>query len=278
MTLEALITANPQISDPNLIFPGDVLCIPSLAPPAPPGRRPAFCPSSQLYTVQPGDTMFLIAQRFGVPLGALILANPQISDPNLIFPGDVLCIPRKPPVCPSQNLYVVQPGDTMFFIAQRFGVTLEALIAANPQISDPNLVFPGDVLCIPVPVPVPREVCCFLLSRTGDAPEKAAGVLWLRILSPVGLKAFVAGHHLKPPQDYGADFVAYKGKVAFGAQSLDVPMGKTTFTGEGEEIWAGFAENDALGPVIPGEAYVFPVKADGTPGPVVLKGFMGPCV
>ena len=278
ISLDSLIAANPQIADPNLIFPGDILCIPTLPPPVPPvpGRRPAFCPSSQLYTVQSGDTMFLIAQRFGIPLEALILANPQITDPNLIFPGDVLCIPRKPPVCPSGNLYVVKSGDTMFLIAQRFGVSLSALIAANPQITDPNLIYPGDVLCIPVAVP--PEVCCFLLYRTNDAPEKAAGVLWLRILSPRGIKAFIGAHHLKPPSDYGADFVAYKGQVAFGAQSLLVPLGKADFTGEGEEIWAGFAEDDTLGPVTPGEATVFPVKADGTAGPVVLRGTMGPCV
>jgi LysM repeat protein len=37
----------------------------------------------------------------------------------------------------------------MFSIAQMFGVSLEALIAANPQITDPNIIFPGDVLCVP---------------------------------------------------------------------------------------------------------------------------------
>jgi LysM repeat protein len=37
----------------------------------------------------------------------------------------------------------------MFFIAQRFEVSLDALIAANPHISNPNLIFPCDVLCVP---------------------------------------------------------------------------------------------------------------------------------
>jgi len=43
----------------------------------------------------------------------------------------------------------------MFFIAQRFGVSLSALIAANPHITNPNLIFPGDVLCVPPMVPPP---------------------------------------------------------------------------------------------------------------------------
>ena len=60
------------------------------------GRVPASCPSGfqGRYTVQPGDTMFLIAQRFGVSLNALIAANPHITNPAEIFPCDVLCVPN----------------------------------------------------------------------------------------------------------------------------------------------------------------------------------------
>src|SRR5581483_3287784 len=39
--------------------------------------------------------------------------------------------------------YVVQKGDTLSGIAQKEGVSLQALIAANPQISNPNLIYPG---------------------------------------------------------------------------------------------------------------------------------------
>ena len=155
VSLDALIAANPQITNPNLIFPGDVLCVPGAAPPC---RVPASCPPGfqGRYTVVAGDTMFSIAQRFGVSLDALIAANPQITNPNLIFPGDVLCVPgqptgRVPASCPPgfQGRYTVVAGDTMFSIAQRFGVSLDALIAANPHITNPNLIFPGDVLCVP---------------------------------------------------------------------------------------------------------------------------------
>jgi len=95
--------------------------------------------------------MFNIARRFGISLDALINANPQVPDPNLIFPGQELCIPAadgQPPAC-TGFFYTVQPGDTMFIIARRFGVSLNALIAANPQIPDPNVIFPGQRICIP---------------------------------------------------------------------------------------------------------------------------------
>ena len=151
---ERLIAANPHIANPSLIYPGDVLCVPGVPSG---GRVPASCPSGfqGRYTVQSGDTMYLIAQRYGISLNALIAANPQIGDPNLIFPGDVLCVPGGPPSqgrvpksCPAgfKGRYTVQAGDTMFLIAQKFGVSLNALIDANPHISNPNLIFPGDVL------------------------------------------------------------------------------------------------------------------------------------
>jgi len=54
----------------------------------------------------------------------------------------------------------------MSSIAALFGVTLAALIAANPQITDPNLIFPCDVLCVPC-VPV-RLSPCFPVPRGGE--------------------------------------------------------------------------------------------------------------
>jgi len=49
-----------------------------------------------------------------------------------------------------QNLYYVQPGDTLFNIARRFNTTVDALLAAN-VICNPNLIFIGEVLIIPSP-------------------------------------------------------------------------------------------------------------------------------
>ena len=50
---------------------------------------------------------------------------------------------------PSIKVYIVQPGDTLFKIAQRFGTTVNAIVAANPEITDPNVIFPGQKILIP---------------------------------------------------------------------------------------------------------------------------------
>jgi len=47
-----------------------------------------------VYTVRKGDTLWGIAHRYGVPLKSLIQNNPQIKNPNLIYPGDRVTVAR----------------------------------------------------------------------------------------------------------------------------------------------------------------------------------------
>lgn len=52
---------------------------------------------------------------------------------------------------PTLKVYIVQKGDTLFKIAQRFGTTVDAILAVNPEIKDPNLIFVGQKILIPAP-------------------------------------------------------------------------------------------------------------------------------
>lgn len=49
---------------------------------------------------------------------------------------------------PEPETYVVVEGDNLTFIGERFGVSVDALVAAN-NIENPDLIFPGQVLTIP---------------------------------------------------------------------------------------------------------------------------------
>lgn len=142
VSVEALRLANPQITDPNVLAVGQVICIP-------PGTAPGACPAgATTYTVKAGDTLYAIAQRYGTTVAELERLNPGV-DPMSLQVARILCVPgpatRR---CPGVS-YVVQPGDTYTALAARHGVTVEALRAANPAIN-PNNIPIGAVICIPV--------------------------------------------------------------------------------------------------------------------------------
>lgn len=100
---------------------------------------------SQLYTVVSGDTLSGIALRYGVTVDAIVSAN-GIQNPSLIYPGQRLSIPIGG-TASTKHVYTVQSGDTLSGIAERFGTTYQKIAAAN-GISDPNRIYPGQVLTI----------------------------------------------------------------------------------------------------------------------------------
>lgn len=54
---------------------------------------PSISFAQQVYTVQPGDSLWKIAVRYQVGLSEIIEANPQFRNPNLIYPGQKVTIP-----------------------------------------------------------------------------------------------------------------------------------------------------------------------------------------
>ncbi|MGI9862552.1 SafA/ExsA family spore coat assembly protein [Moorella naiadis] len=164
------------------------------------------CPNGFLYTVQSGDTMYFIAQRFGVSLEALIAANPQVADPNLIYPGQVLCIPAKPSPasCPNGFIYIVQPGDTLNGIASMFGTTVEQILAANPQITNPNLIYPGQRICIPIMPPMHHRRHCFMMHPTHHCP----GAMGMGMIDIEKRELLVVARDLPDPRHFGMDHIA----------------------------------------------------------------------
>jgi LysM repeat protein len=107
--------------------------------------------AASVYIVLPGDTMSGIAFRYNLALNALLVANPQVVDPDLIYPGQALQIPPSGPVIPitGRRIYIVLSGDTLSGIAARYGTSVPALWVANPGITNPDLIYPGQLLVLP---------------------------------------------------------------------------------------------------------------------------------
>lgn len=179
-TLGALIEANPQISDPSLIFPGQRVNIPSaIIPETGAEAQVQLTPSSGVagttvtvtgtnfpankkVNIGPGvrgaepvsiktvttDAQGDFSTRVTIPSNAqadqtwVILAANQGGGVAVVKEFDVLAQP-------AVRIYTVKRGDTLSEIATRFGTSVNALLRANPQIKDAGLIFPGQRLLLP---------------------------------------------------------------------------------------------------------------------------------
>jgi LysM repeat protein len=179
-TTVSAIAAENNIADVTQIFVGQQIRIPgtTATPPSDTGGDTGDSgdsggdtggPSNQdgvTYTVVRGDTLGSIARRYNTTFTAIAQAN-NLSNPNLIFPGQQLVIPGAtappsdgggatptPPTdggetpAPGGGAYTVQSGDTLASIARRFNTTFTAIAQAN-GITNPNLIFVGQQLTIP---------------------------------------------------------------------------------------------------------------------------------
>ena len=151
VTWQNIAGASTELRPPYSIIPGQRLMIPILS-----------------YVVQPGDTLFRISQRYSLNWQAIALAN-EIKSPFLVYPGQQLAIPRlcayEPPApappqpqppepcpLPCGLIYVVQKGDSPGSIAERFGLSVETLLNANPQLNEAGNLILGQRLVVPVKV------------------------------------------------------------------------------------------------------------------------------
>jgi len=176
VSLDTLVAAN-ALRDPDLLRPGQQLLVPSV--------------DGVLHTVALGDTLRLIAQRYGVELSALIDANDLGATPDVLTVGRVLIVPgaramlrlpNEAPVAseeaeqqvarttatPRPTSYVVGEGDTLRSIAQAFELDILSLVSIN-QLSDPDLITPGRTL---------RVAASDTLEHTVETGETVADIAW----------------------------------------------------------------------------------------------------
>ncbi|WP_077613096.1 LysM peptidoglycan-binding domain-containing protein [Clostridium sp. Marseille-P2415] len=138
------------------------------------------------YTIRPGDTLWLLSQRYFTTINAITAVNPGLN-PNNLPVGQTICIPAgrvlRPPVptppsggstaqCPvGLRTYTIQRNDTLWLLSQRFCTTVETIIAVNPGINPNNLTV-GQTIWIPAGYRLPNMPSWFRSQDT--TPEDAA--------------------------------------------------------------------------------------------------------
>lgn len=113
-----------------------------LSTPAPSGAGGIY------YIVEPGENLFRVGLKFGTTAQAIAAAN-NIADPRQVQAGTMVLVPVPAPG--GGYGYYVRPGDTVYSIARRFGMTLEELVSLN-NIGPDFTIHPGTILTV-----VPRR-------------------------------------------------------------------------------------------------------------------------
>jgi murein DD-endopeptidase MepM/ murein hydrolase activator NlpD len=164
--------------------------------------------SQTSYSVRPGDTLYEIAGRYGVSVGALQQANALAS--NTIAVGQQLRIPTRTSTSassqtsrsstPGIELYQVRSGETLESILQRYGISRAVLEHLNPSVRGQTGLAPNTRLRMPTragqltQLPAGQDILSFAVSHNISVSELLA-INGLRRVSDVqaGSTLFVPG-------------------------------------------------------------------------------------
>lgn len=96
------------------------------------------------YKTKPGDTLSLIAEKFGIPVETLINVN-NLSSSEEIYPDQWILINSNE--LPMPKYYKVVTGDTLASISEKLGVSVDEILTLN-DIPIPDLIYPGQIIQI----------------------------------------------------------------------------------------------------------------------------------
>jgi len=100
------------------------------------------CAFMIIHVVKPGESVYTIARLYGVPYTKIIQDN-ELANPGQLVVGQTLV------VLEGTRQHRVVPGQSLYSIARDYGVTVDAILEANPQITNPALIRPGQIITIP---------------------------------------------------------------------------------------------------------------------------------
>ncbi len=96
-----------------------------------------------IHVVKPGESLYSISRFYGTSVNKVAQDN-ELSDPGRLVVGQTLVITE------GTSKHRVQPGQSIYQIANQYGVSISALRAANPQITNISLIYPGQIINIPI--------------------------------------------------------------------------------------------------------------------------------
>lgn len=142
--------------------------IPNPEPEPEPNPNPDDPDGNIYYIVKPGDTLSHIALWYNTTVEELVKLN-NIQNPNLIYVGQkILILASDEPNKEKEIIYTVKKGDSLWKIANRYGVSVNSLVSLN-NIQNPNLIYPGQQIRVKVSSNNNQANTLYYRVRRGDS-------------------------------------------------------------------------------------------------------------
>lgn len=178
-TVNQIVSLN-QLSNPNLIYVGQVLKLKNSQTTNSSSSSSTAATTAGTYTVKAGDTLSAIASRYSTSSSTLASLN-SLSNPNLIYVGQVLKVSSTGSSANSTVTtaasYTVKAGDTLSAIAAKYGTTYQALASAN-SISNPNDIYVGQVIKVSATATAASSQAASSTSSNGSYTVKSGDTLY----------------------------------------------------------------------------------------------------
>lgn len=127
--------------------------------------------SNPFYIVQPGETLSIIADKFGVTVNDLINLN-RIANPDLISPGHRLLIPGIEGISGELTTHTVEIGETLDLLSQKYLISNPILTKVN-RLTSPNETYAGSELIISIDQSHPSKIPIARIDRSYSTFEAA---------------------------------------------------------------------------------------------------------
>ena len=199
--MDMVLAFNPEVTDPNLILPGQKLVLPT--EPVPGLEKPAAAAhpgdqetsdsasipkKAQTIKVQEGDSLSQLLRKAGIPkrlifsefIQLTLKMNPQISDPNLIYAGQEIIIPGEE----NRGMVAVAAGGTSPGVTMAKPTPTKAPTKTTPETASRTEAKPTRLVVPPPPLPPSESM----------ATRTALGLIFTRI----GESYVAKGQHFLP--------------------------------------------------------------------------------
>lgn len=100
------------------------------------------------YVVKNGDTLFNISQKYAIRWDLIAELN-NLSEPYVLHAGQTLKIPQATTSAVPGKIYTIKKGDTLISIARSYNITVDDIIAVNPNLQKSDLITVGQVIKLP---------------------------------------------------------------------------------------------------------------------------------